>query len=400
MCDQKIGERSVKTKWLLTAALLPLLPICAMAAESVKIGLITTLSGPEAVMGNPMRDSANLALSMLGGKIGGLPAEIIFGDDQQKPDLGRQQAEKMLKKDKVDFITGMLGSNVLLAVYQQVVSSHTILISANSGPHQLAAGMCSPYFFAMASQNDEAPEAMGYYLTERHVDDVYVMAPNYAAGHDMISGFKRSYKGKIAGEVYTTFGQLDYQAELNQIRDAKPKAVFVFYPGGMGIQFVKQYAESGLKNEIPLYSAYTVDSSTLQAVREAALGNYEASFWGADLDIPRSKEYVAAFSKEYGYTPPNYGAVSFDAIFAIDSAVKAVHGDLSNRQGMIDALEQASFPSVRGQFAFNANHFPIENFYLFQVQKTEDGKEFLKEQETIFTAHKDAYAPECHMKKE
>ena len=385
---------------LFAAAVLSLLAAPAWASDSVKIGLITTLSGPEAVMGNPMRDSAKLALSMLGGKVGGLQAELVLGDDQQKPDLGRQQAEKMLKKDKVDFITGMLGSNVLLAVYQLVVQSHTILISANSGPHQLAAAMCSPYFFAMASQNDEAPEAMGHYLSERNIEDVYVMAPNYAAGHDMISGFKRGYKGKIVGEVYTTFGQLDYQAELSQIHDAKPKAVFVFYPGGMGIQFVKQYAESGLKSEIPLYSVYTVNSSTLQAVREAALGNFDASFWGADLDIPRSKEYLAAFTKEYGYTPPNYGAVTFDAIFAIDSAVTAVHGDLGNKKGMIAAFEQAKFPSVRGQFAFNTNHFPIENFYLFQVQKTADGKEFLKEQQTIFKDHKDAYAAECHMTRE
>jgi branched-chain amino acid transport system substrate-binding protein len=389
----------VQSKWLLTAALLPLFALPASAADSVKIGLITTLSGPEAVMGNPMRDSANLALSMLGGKVGGLPADIVFGDDQQKPDLGRQQAEKMLKKDKVDFITGMLGSNVLLAVYQQVVSSHTILISANSGPHQLAGAMCSPYFFAMASQNDEAPEAMGHYLTEQHVDGVYVMAPNYAAGHDMISGFKRTYKGNIVGEVYTTFGQFDYQAELSEIRAAKPKAVFVFYPGGMGIQFVKQYAESGLKKEIPLYSVYTVDSSTLQAVREAALGNYDASFWGADLDIPRAKEYAAAFGKQYGYTPPNYGAVTFDAIYAIDSAVKAVHGNLADKPGLIAALEKADFPSVRRRFAFNTNHFPIENFYLFQVQNTDGGKEVLKEQQTIFKDYKDSYAPECKMTK-
>ncbi len=389
----------MKAKWLLAAGLLPLFATHASAADKVKIGLITTLSGPEAVMGNPMRDSANLALSMLGGKIGGLPAEIVFGDDQQKPDMGRQQAEKMLKKDKVNFITGMLGSNVLLAVYRQVIGAHTILISANAGPHQLAGKMCSPYFFAMGSQNDEAPEAMGHYLIAHHVDDVYVMAPNYAAGHDMISGFKRTYKGKIAGEVYTTFGQHDYQAEISQIRAAKPKAVFVFYPGGMGIQFVKQYAEFGLKKDIPLYSVYTVDPGTLKAEREAALGNYDASFWGADLDIARSQQYVAAFTKKYHYTPPNYGAVTFDAIFAIDSAVKAVHGDLSNKKGMIAALEKANFPSVRGNFAFNTNHFPIENFYLFTVVKTADGKESLKKRETIFTAHKDAYASECPMTK-
>jgi branched-chain amino acid transport system substrate-binding protein len=391
----------MKAKWLLTAAAaLPLFAGHASAADKVKIGLITTLSGPEAVMGNPMRDAAKLALSQLGGKIGGIPAELVFGDDQQKPDVGRQVAEKLLKKDRVDFITGMLGSNVLLAVYNQIVRSHTILISANSGPHQLAGSMCSPYFFAMGSQNDESPEAMGDYLTEHHIDDVYVMAPNYAAGHDMISGFKRTYKGKIVGEVYTGFGQLDYQAELSQIRAAKPKAVFVFYPGGMGIQFVKQYAQAGLKDQIPLYSVYTIDPANLVAQGDAALGNYDASFWNPSLDVPRSKKFVADFRAKYNYTPPNYGASTYDAIFAIDSAVKAVHGDLSNKKGLIAALEKADFPSVRGDFAFNTNHFPIENFYLFQAKKNKDGKDYLAEMATIFKAHKDAYASECHMKKD
>ena len=338
----------MQPKWLLTAALLPLFALPASAADSVKIGLITTLSGPEAVMGNPMRDSANLALSMLGGKVGGLPAEIVFGDDQQKPDLGRQQAEKMLKKDKVDFITGMLGSNVLLAVYQQVVSSHTILISANSGPHQLAARRCahrtsSPWRRRMTI----APEAMGHYMAEHHVDGVYVMAPNYAAGHDMISGFKRTYQGKIVGEVYTTFGQFDYQAELSEIRAAKPKAVFVFYPGGMGIQFVKQYAESGLKRKSrSTRSTPSIRARCRRSAKQHSATTTRAS--GAPISL-----FLAA-----GNTPRPSQAIRLYAAqlrrrhlrrhFAIDSAVKAVHGDLADKPGLITALEQANFPSVRG----------------------------------------------------
>ncbi len=387
----------MRHKWLLAPALLAFHVAPAAAAESVKIGLITTLSGPQAVMGNPMRDSAELALAMLGGKIGGLPAEIVYGDDQQKPDVGRQLVEKMLQKDKVDFITGMLGSNVLLAVYQQVIKAHTIIVSANSGPHQIAGEMCSPYFFSTASQNDEAPEAMAKYLTDRHIDNVYIMAPNYAAGKDMLSGFKRAYKGTIVAETYTAFGQLDYQAELSQVRAAKPKAVFVFYPGGMGIQFVKQYAESGLKEQIPVYSVYTVDPGNLPAVKDAAVGNYDASFWGPELKIPRTQEYVAAFRKKFGYDPANYGADTFDAIFLIDSAIKATKGDLSDKAALIAAMEKADFPSVKGSFRYNTNHFPIQNFYLFEVVKDPDGAYKMRDKETILTAYKDSYASECRM---
>ena len=384
---------------LTSLAALPLLALLAqpaLAADKVKIGFITTLSGPEAVLGNPMRDSANLALSMLGGKIGGVPAEIVYGDDQQKPDVGRQLAEKMLQKDRVDFVTGMLGSNVLLAVYQQIVRTHTILVSANAGPHQFAGAQCSPYFFNVAQQTDEPAEAMGKYLSDQHVKNVYAMAPDYNAGKDMVAGFKRSFTGKVVAEAYTPFGQLDYQAEISRIRAAKPDAVFVFYPGGMGIQFVKQYAQSGLKDQIPLYSVYAIDEVNLPLVKEAAVGDYGALYWSSTLDNPRNKEYVAAFQKKYGYTPSSYGAGSFDAIFLIDSAVKAVHGNTKDKAGMIKAMEKAAFSSVRGPFAFNSNHYPIENFYLVKAVD-EKGPLSMKTLQTIYTNHKDHYAAECHM---
>src|SRR5205814_1432453 len=192
-----------------------------------------------------MKDSAELALSMLGGKIGGLPAEIVFSDDQFKPDVGRQVTDELLKRDKVDFMSGYIWSNVLLAAYQPVIQSGTILISANAGPHQIAGEQCASNFFSASWQNDQTPEAMGKYMADQKIDDVYMIAPDYPAGRDMMAGFKRYFKGKVAGEVYTKLGQSDYQVELSQIRDANPKAVFVFLPGGMGIQFVKQYAQSG-----------------------------------------------------------------------------------------------------------------------------------------------------------
>jgi branched-chain amino acid transport system substrate-binding protein len=383
---------------LAAAAALLLLAAPARAADSVKIGFVTTLSGPAGVIGKHMKDSADLALAMLGGKIGSLPAEIVYGDDQFKPDVGRQVADEMLKRDKVDFLTGFIWSNVLLAVYQPVIQSGTILISANAGPHEIAGEKCAPNFFSASWQNDQTPEAMGKFMDDQKMSDIYLIAPDYAAGRDMMSGFKRYFKGKLTAEVYTKFGQSDYQVELSQIREANPKAVFVFLPGGMGIQFVKQYAQSGLREKIPLYSAFTIDETTLPAIGDAADGNYEVGFWSPDLDNPRNKEFIAKFRDKYHYLPAFYGAQSFDAITMIDHAVAAVNGDLSKTDAMIAALAKADFPSVRGKFKYNTNHFPIENFYLLRIAKDSDGTYVRKIQNVVFADHADAYAGECKMK--
>jgi len=386
-------------KQLIAAATaLCLIAAPALAADKVKIGFVTTLSGPQGVIGKHQKDAADLSLEMLGGKIGGLPAEIIYGDDQFKPDVGREVAEEMLKKDKVDFMTGFIWSNVLLAAYQPIIKSGTILIGANAGPHEIAGAMCAPNFFSTSWQNDETPEAMGKYMSDQKMTDVYIMAPDYAAGKDMLAGFKRYFKGKLVDEVYTKPGQADYQAEISQIRAANPKAVMVFYPGGMGIQFIKQYAQSGLREKIPLYSVFSVDETVLPAIGDAADGNYETGFWSPDLKNARNQEFVAAFRKKYNYYPSFYAAESFDAIALIDSAVKAVKGDLADKKGLLAAFDKADFHSVRGPYTYNTNHFPIENFYLFKIVKDAEGNHVRKLESTVFTDHKDAYYEECKMK--
>jgi branched-chain amino acid transport system substrate-binding protein len=375
-----------------------LLATPALAADSVKIGFVTTLSGPAGVIGKHMKDASTLALDMLHGKIGGLPATIIYADDQFKPDVGRQVAEEMLQRDKVDFMSGFIWSNVLLAAYQPIIRSGIIFVGANAGPHEIAGAMCAPNYFSASWQNDQTPEAMGKFMNDRKMNDIYLIAPDYAAGRDMINGFKRYFKGKIAAEVFTKPGQSDYQVEISQIRDAHPKALFIFLPGGMGIQFVKQYAQSGLREQIPLYSAFSVDETTLPAIGGAAAGNYEVSFWSPDLDNPRNRQFVAAFRAKYHYMPSFYAAQSFDAINMIDAAVKAVKGNLADKKGMIAALAKADFPSVRGAFKYNTNHFPIENFYLLKIVKDGDGQYVRKIQSVIFANHADAYAAECKMK--
>jgi branched-chain amino acid transport system substrate-binding protein len=374
----------------------------AIAADKiVKIGFITTLSGPAGIIGKDMKQSVELAIEHLGGKMGGIPVEVIFGDDQRKPDVGKQVADAMIKRDKVNFVSGIIWSNIMLAVAPSVTSAGTLMIGTNAGPHQLAGKLCSERFFTTSWQNDSTPEAMGKHLQDLGLNDVYLMAPNYAAGKDMITGFKRYFKGRIAGEVYTKLGQSDYQAELSQLRAKNPKAVFVFLPGGMGIQFLKQYSQAGLRGQYPLYSVYTVDELTLPAVRHAALGQLETRYWSQDLDNAANKKFVSAYKKKYGRPPSFYGAQSYDGMMLIDSAVRAVKGNLKNQKGIIAAMRKANYASTRGKYSYNTNHFPIQNYYLLKAVAGKGGADAVPEmeiQKTVFSKHKDAYYKECKMK--
>jgi branched-chain amino acid transport system substrate-binding protein len=372
----------------------------AIAQQKVKIGFITTLSGPAGIIGEHMKNSVELALDHLGRKVGGLDVEVIYGDDQFKPDVGKQVSDEMVKKHQVHFVSGIIWSNVMLAVAPSVTAAGTFMIGTNAGPHELAGKMCNELFFTTSWQNDQTPEAMGKYMQDERINDVYIMAPNYAAGRDMLTGFKRYFKGRIVDEVYTKMGQTDYQAELSQLRAKKPKAVFVFYPGGMGISFLRQYSEAGLRGQFPLYSVYTVDEISIPAVKHAALGQIETRYWSPDLKNPANQKYVADFRKKYGKYPVFYGAQSYDGIMLIDSGVRAVKGNLADKKGMIAAMRKADFASTRGKFTYNNNHFPIENFYLLKAVAgpTPGSDPVMEIQKTVFANHKDSYSKECKMK--
>jgi len=383
----------------LAIAALMLAAVPASAQQKVKIGFITTLSGPQGVIGEYMKNSVELALDHLGRKMAGLDVEVFYGDDQVKPDVGKQVAEEMLKKQQVDFVAGIIWSNVMLAVAPTVTESGKIMVGTNAGPHELAGKQCSELFFTTSWQNDDTPEAMGKVMQDQGISDVYLMAPNYAAGKDMINGFKRSYKGRVVEEVYTRLGQTDYQAELSQLRSKNPKAVFVFYPGGMGISFLRQYSEAGLRGQFPLYSVYTVDEISITALMHAALGQYETRYWSPDLKNPENQKYVSDYRKKYGKMPVFYGAQSYDGILLIDSAVRAVKGNLANTKGMAAAMKKADFASTRGKFTYNSNHFPIQNFYLLKTVTGPAGQDPVMEiQKTVFTNHRDSYYKECGMK--
>jgi branched-chain amino acid transport system substrate-binding protein len=373
----------------------------AFGQQKIKIGFITTLSGVNGNIGEDMKNSVELALDHLGRKVGGLETELIYGDDQFKPDVGKQVADEMLKKHQVNFVSGVIWSNVMLAVAPTVTGAGTLMVGTNAGPNQLAGEGCNELFFTTSWQNDQTPEAMGKYMSDAGLTDVYIMAPNYAAGKDMLNGFKRTFKGKIVDEVYTRLGQTDYQAEISQLRAKKPKAVMVFYPGGMGIQFMKQYSEAGLRGQFPLYSVFTLDELSIPAVKHAALGQYETRIWSPDLKNPANEKFVGDYKKKYGGKLPSfYGAQSYDGIMLIDSAVRAVKGNLADKKGMVAAMRKANFNSVRGKYSYGHNHFPIENFYLLKAVAgpTPGSDPVMEIQKTVFTNYKDSYGKDCKMK--
>ena len=371
----------------------------AAAQQKLKIGFIATFSGPQGVIGADMKNSVELALDHLNRKIGDLDTEVIYGDDQFKPDVGLQVAEELMKKNNVDIMSGIIWSNVMLAVQPAVNKTGRIMVGTNAGASPLAGAGCNELYFSTSWNNDQTPEAMGKVMQELGINDVYVMAPNYQAGKDMVAGFKRYYKGRIVDEVFTRPGQPDYQAELSQLRAKSPKAVFVFYPGGMGIQFLKQWSEGGFRGQFPLYSVFTVDETTIPAVKHAAFGQYDAKFWSPDLKVPASQKYVADFQKKFGYTPSFYGAQSYDGMLLIDSGVRAVKGNLKDTKGMVMAMRKANYNSIRGKFTFNVNHHPIQNFYLIKAVAGPAGKDPVMEiQRTVFENHKDSYYKDCKMK--
>jgi len=369
--------------------------------KSIKIGFVSTFSGPTAVIGNDMRNSFELALDHMGRKMGGIPVEVIYEDDQQKPDVGKQKTEKLIESDKVDFITGYIWSNVLLASVKPAFDSKTFLISANAGPHQLAGEGCSPYFFSTSWQNDQTPQAMGLYMNQKGVKSVFLIGPNYAAGKDMLAGVSSTFKGKVVGQELTTWpSQLDFSAELAKAKASGAEAIFVFYPGAAGVQFLNQYVAAGLKGTIPLYTAFTIDELSLPLQKDAALGVPGAQQWVNDLPNEQNKKFVADYRKKHpNLRPTFYGAQAYDAAQLINSAVVATKGNLSDKAAVQKAMEKADFKSVRGGFKFGNNHFPIQNFYLQDVVKGADGQLALKTVATIVKDDQDRFASKCAMKK-
>ncbi len=370
----------------------------AQAQEKLKIGILTTLSGPPAALGVQQRNGFQLALKVLGGKLGGRDVELLVQDDELKPDVAVSKVKAYLERDKVDFVVGPIFSNILIAMMKPVTDAGVILISPNAGTSNFAGKECNANLFVTSYQNDQNAETMGKYAQDNGVKKVFLIAPNYQAGKDELAGFKGNFKGEVADEVYVPLGQLDYNAELAKIAAASPDAIFAFLPGGMGVNFVKQFRQAGLADKVKFLSAFTVDESTLPAQQDAALGFLGGASWAPNLDNPQNKAFVEAYLKEYNAVPASYAAQAYDAALLIDSALKATGGKTDNKDALRAALLKADFVSLRGKFKFNTNHYPIQDFYVVKVAKRADGKYQTEIVQKVFTDYTDPYVKDCAMK--
>jgi branched-chain amino acid transport system substrate-binding protein len=371
----------------------------AVAADKVKIGFVSTLSGPNASVGVDIRDAFNLAIKLNGGKLGDLPAEVLIGDDQMKPENAKQLVERYLRLDKVDFMTGTVFSNIVVAIAPDVIAAKTFFIGPNAGPASYSGAQCNPFFFISSWPSEAYSEAAGQYMTSKGLKNVLFIAPNYVGGTDAATGFKRYYKGKLVDEMYTKLGQLDYAAEISQIRAAKPEALYAFLPGGMGVNFIKQFVGAGLSKDIqlvvPLWGA---DQDIIRAVGEPMLGLFSVGHWTIDFDNPANKKFVAEFQKAYNRLPTGYAASGYDTAMLIDSAVRKVKGKIEDKEAVRAALKAADFQSVRGPFKFGPNQYPVQNYYLQAVGKGPDGRIMHKTIGVVLQNRADAYAQDCKMK--
>ncbi len=388
-------ERRTLLGSLAAAAVAPRLAR-AQPAAGVKVAFVATLSGPGAAIGAQLRDGWLLGVKELGNKLGGLPLETMVIDDELKPDVALGKVRAALDRDHVDFVVGVVFSNILQAIFRPVTDSRTVLLSCNAGPSTFAGKGCSPYFYTTSYQNDQPHATMGQAAQDAGYKRMMIIVPNYQAGKDAVAGFRSRYKGEVADEIYVPLTQLDFSADVARIAAEKPDAVFAFMPGALGVNLVRQYRQAGLAG-VPFLSAFTVDEATLPAQGDAALGFYSAGEWAPNLDNPRNKAFITAFEAAYSYVPATYAAQSYDAAALLDSAIRATGGALSDKAALRAAIEKADFASVRGRFRFGANHYPVQDFWLSKVVRRPDGKYATETVRKVLSDDTDPYAAECRM---
>lgn len=383
----------------LAAGILALFSLsAARAQEPVKIGFMATFSGAIGALGQDQYDGFMLAVEERGGKLGGVTVKILKEDDQFKPDIGVQIVNKLIERDKVSIITGITASNVVMAVAKSITDRKVFLLSTNSGPSPMAGANCSPFQFVVSFQGEDISEVVGKYASDKNYKRIILLAPNYQAGKDLLGGFKRAYTGKIVDEIYTPLSQLDFSTELTQIAAAKVDAVFAFYPGALGINFVRQYQQAGLLKTLPMLSTGIIDGTSLPALKTAALGAMLGMSWGPDLDNPANRKFVDQFERKHGRIPSNLAAQGYDGALLLDSAIAKVKGKVNDKAAFSAAMHAADFRSVRGKFKFNNNNFPIQDMHIFEAATDAKGKVSMRRVATPLPDHQDAYHTQCAMR--
>ena len=380
----------------LAAAALATAPIAAQA--QLKIGFMAELSGPQGPLGQDQYDALMLVVERNGGKLGGVPVQILREDSQLKPDVANQIVEKLIDKERVSIITGITFSNIMMAVHKKITDKEVFLIGSNAGPSPIAGAACSPYYFSTSWENGQQAEVVGKYAADHGFKKIVTIAPNYQAGKDFVAGFKQHYKTPTVTELWPALTTQDFSAEIAQITAAAPDGVFVFLPGGLGINFIKQWGQAGMRGKVPLLTVSTADGIGLPAMGEAALGVLAGTFWGPDFANAANQQFIKEFEAKYKRIPSQYAAQSYDAAQLLDAALAKVGGKTEDKKALLAAFRTASIKSIRGDFKFNTNQFPIQDLHMFEAIKDAQGRMTLKTIATPLKQDKDSHFAKCQMK--
>ena len=372
----------------------------AASAEELRIGYLTTNSGPAAVIGDQVVNGWKLGLEHEGwkkdgDKLGGVPMRMFYGDDQLKPDVGLREVDKFIKRDHVNLVAGFMWSNIMLAAKKPLIDNKIIMMSNVAGASPLAGKDCSRYFISTSWNNDQTAIVSGTLLNDDKIKTVWAMGPNYQAGKDVIHGLRTGYKGKVLGETLFKLGESDFQPDISKVRSEKPDAVFVFAPGAMGISFMKQWAASGLAKDIKLYTLFTVDWITLPVIGDAAIGSFHTNQWDIDSKDPVNQKFIADYKARFGKMPSHFAQQSYDGPRLIAAALRANGGKFKDPVAFMKAMRHTSFPSARGPYTYNVNGLPIQNFYKREVIRGADGKPAIATRGIVYSENKDPFWQEC-----
>jgi len=378
-----------------------LLAAGSAGAQELRVGFINTLSGAGAGPGVENTNGWKLALEHEGwkkdgDKLGGVPTKVFYGDDQWKPDVGLREVDRMIQQEKAHVIAGFMWSNILMAAQKPITDAKVGLLITNAGASPMAGELCNPYVVSTSFNNEQFTEALGKMVSDEKIESIYLMAPNYQAGKDQITGLMRTMKGpKVVGQNFFKLGESDFQADISKVRALKPQAVFIFAPGGMGVAFFKQWQASGAGKDIKLFTSNTVDWLTLPGIGDAAVGSFQALHWNTDLDNAANKAFVKDYVAKHGQKPSNYAAQGYDGARILAATMKAMNGKWADSLEIMKAMRKVKFDSVRGTYAYNVNGMPIQNFYKQEVVKGADGKADIVTRGVVFANYKDAYWEKC-----
>lgn len=359
--------------------------------ERLKVAMLTTLSGGGSALGKDIRDGFLLALKL----DPDAPLDVNIVDDERNPERAVELVNKMLGED-YDVFTGLVFSNLAVKIVPLVTENNKIYVSPNAAPSLLAGEKCHKYYFSVSWQNDTQHEAMGEYMYREGYQLPFVVAPDYPAGHDAATGFKRFY-GPVVAEEFTKLGQKDYSEVIEKIKASEAETVYYFLPGAMGVNFIKQFSESGAP-QILFGPASSFDQTILDAIGDVAIGVYNTSQWVKEIDYPQNVIFVEEFFKAYDRYPSHYAQQGYDAALILIAAMKETdtpHDVDALRQAILDA----KFDSPRGAFRFDTSQHPIQDFVVRQVVRDENGLTNKFVDYAMYDRGSE-YVDECHLGKE